>query len=116
MDRRTVAVPTSERVSLDTLALLSNKWEPAILLTLLHHDTLRFNELESALPDISANMLTTALTSLADDGLLQRQTISDTPQQIEYELTAAGRQLGQSFQHSPHGVRIISKHRLQRLS
>jgi len=97
MDRRTVAVPTSERVSLDTLALLSNKWEPAILLTLLHHDTLRFNELESALPDISANMLTTALTSLADDGLLQRQTISDTPQQIEYELTAAGRQLGPVF-------------------
>ena len=97
MERRTVIVPPSERLSLDALALLSNKWEPAILLTLLHHDTLRFNELESALPDISPNMLTKALESLADNGLLQRQTISETPQQVEYELTDAGRQLGPVF-------------------
>ena len=97
MDHRTVAVPPSDRLSLDTLKLLSNKWEPAILLTLLHHDTLRFNELESALPAISANMLTAALKSLADDGLLQRQTISEIPQQVEYELTDGGRQLGPVF-------------------
>ncbi|ELY40690.1 winged helix-turn-helix transcriptional regulator [Natronorubrum sulfidifaciens] len=97
MDRRTVLVPPSDRLSLEVLELLSNKWEPAIILTLLHHEPLRFNELESALPDISANMLTTALASLAEHGLVQRQTISDTPPQVEYELTDSGRQLKPVF-------------------
>lgn len=97
MERRTVIVPPSERLSLDALALLSSKWEPAILLTLLHHDALRFNELESALPDISPNMLTAALESLAGEGLIQRQMISEKPQQVEYELTDAGRQLRPVF-------------------
>jgi len=97
MDRRTTIVPPSERLSLDALALLSNKWEPAILLTLLHHDTLRFTELESALPDISPNMLTAALGSLADDELIQREMISETPQQVEYTLTDAGRELEPVF-------------------
>lgn len=97
MDRRTVLVPPSDRPSLEALELLSNKWEPAIILTLLHHEPLRFSELESGLPDISANMLTTALGSLTESGLVQRQPISNTPPQVEYELTASGRQLEPVF-------------------
>ncbi len=97
MDRRTVLVPPSDRLSLAVLELLSNKWEPAIILALLHREPLRFSELESVLPDISSNMLTTALTSLTENGLVRRQQISDAPPQIEYELTSSGRQLEPVF-------------------
>ncbi len=97
MDRPTVLVPPSDQLSLAVLDFLSNKWEPAIILALLHHGPLRFNELESTLPNISANMLTKALASLTENGLVQRQTISETPLQVEYELTATGQQLEPVF-------------------
>ena len=97
MDTRTVLVPPSDRLALDVLALFSKKWEPAILLVLFHHGPLRFNELESALPKISGNMLTTSLRSLSNNDLIARQTISESPLQVEYALTETGKQLQPVF-------------------
>ncbi|MWV65637.1 HoxA-like transcriptional regulator [Halorubrum sp. JWXQ-INN 858] len=97
MDTRAVLVPPDDRVALDVLALLSKKWEPAVLLVLFHRGPLRFSELESALPEISANMLTTSLRSLSDNDLITRQTISESPLQVEYRLTDAGKELQPTF-------------------
>lgn len=97
MDDRTVLVPPDDRFSLETLGLLSNKWEPAIILALLHHEALRFSELEAVIPDISANMLTAALDTLVEHEVIRRQTVSDTPRQVEYDLTTSGKQLEPVF-------------------
>lgn len=97
MDTRSVVVPPSDRLALDVLELFSRKWEPAILLVLFHRGPLRFNELESALPNISGNMLTTSLRSLSDNELVTRQTISESPRHVKYGLTDAGKQLQPVF-------------------
>ncbi len=76
------------------LAVLSNKWVP-IVLYCLSFGIKRFGELERALPGISGKMLTQALRGLERDGLIQRTALPSIPPQVEYALTAAGREIHQ---------------------
>lgn len=77
------------RVALD---VLSHKWTPMIL-WLLREGALRFTELRSQLPGITAQVLSQSLRSLERDGLLVRIDHHEQPPCVEYALTPLGRTL-----------------------
>ncbi|OVE83027.1 winged helix-turn-helix transcriptional regulator [Natronolimnobius baerhuensis] len=97
MDRPDVHIPPADRLALDALSLLSNKWDPVVIAVLLESGPLRFNELETAIPEISPNMLTKTLESLSDHELVDRRVVTDSPLTVSYELTDAGHDLQPVF-------------------
>lgn len=75
------------------LALLGQKWAPAIL-NLLGGGKYRYSELRRAIPSVTHKMMTQTLRVLEDNGLVHRTLVGDKPPLIsEYCLTDAGRSL-----------------------
>jgi len=73
--------------------LLTGKWT----LLIMHHlseNTLRFNELQRALPDLTQATLTKQLRMLEDNGLIIRTVYNQIPPKVEYSLS----ELGQHFE------------------
>lgn len=75
------------------LNTMSGKWKPAILY-FLSLGTMRFSELQRAIPTISHKTLTQQLRELEDDGILTRRVFATVPPKTEYSLTPRGRKLG----------------------
>jgi len=71
--------------------ILGERWTILVVLALLDGIT-RFNDLQRALPRISATMLSQRLRSLEEAGVLRRKPASSGSGH-EYELTGAGRDL-----------------------
>ncbi len=71
---------------------IGDKWAVLILI-LLEHETLRFNELRRRIEAISQKMLSQTLKSLERDGLIRRQAFPTVPVTVEYSLTELGRTL-----------------------
>lgn len=78
---------------IETVDLISKKWHPAIIQTLLESGPLRFNELQRELGDVSGKVLTDSLSDLVETELVERTVVSESPKRVEYELTAHGRDL-----------------------
>lgn len=74
------------------LARVGDKWT---LLTVraLGSGPLRFSALKRELGSISQKMLTTTLRNLERDGFVTRTVTPTSPPQVEYALTAMGRDL-----------------------
>src|SRR3989344_6973383 len=72
--------------------ILASKWVIRIIYT-LEHDTKRFSEIHKSIPDATQKMLTEALRKLERNGLIDRHIYTVIPQQVEYKLTALGRDL-----------------------
>lgn len=72
--------------------LISKKWHPVIIQTLLREGPLRFSELKSRL-DISAKVLTDSLDDLGENDLVDRVEVSESPRHVEYSLTRHGRDM-----------------------
>ncbi len=92
------ASPTNRR-ALNALGLLSQKWQPVVIAAL--HDeeeSLRFNELLDAIPEISGKVLSDTLERLQESGLVSRREISESPRRVEYDLTEAGQELEPIFE------------------
>lgn len=73
--------------------LLTGKWT----LLIMHHlseNTLRFNELQRALPNLTQATLTKQLRMLEDNGLIVRTVYNQIPPKVEYTLS----DLGQHFE------------------
>jgi DNA-binding HxlR family transcriptional regulator len=70
-----------------------DKWSTLILLFLDKKGTMRFNQLNSAIGDISQKMLTVTLRALEADGLISRTVYPEIPPRVEYQLTELGRSL-----------------------
>jgi DNA-binding HxlR family transcriptional regulator len=70
-----------------------DKWSTLILLFLDKKGTMRFNQLNSAIGDISQKMLTVTLRSLEADGLIARTVYPEIPPRVEYQLTEMGKSL-----------------------
>jgi DNA-binding HxlR family transcriptional regulator len=72
---------------------LEGKWKFAILYVLLDRGTLRFKELERAIPDISTRMLVKELKHLENKKIIQRKAYATVPPKVEYSLTDIGESL-----------------------
>ena len=66
--------------------ILSGKWA-LILLHFLSEDTLRFNEIQRKLPEITQSTLTKQLRSLEEYGMVIRTVYSQIPPKVEYSLS-----------------------------
>ena len=71
----------------DILSRLGDKWSLLVLTTLYSNGTMRFNDIQRSLGDISQRMLTVTLRSLEADGLVHREVYPEVPPRVEYRLT-----------------------------
>ncbi len=76
----------------ELLARIGDKWS-VLVVSLLGSGPLRFSALRRRIDGISQKMLTATLRSLERDGFVTRTVFPTTPPQVEYELTALGRDL-----------------------
>lgn len=72
---------------------LEGKWKFAILYVLLNRGTLRFKELERAIPDISTRMLVKELKHLEAKKVIIRKAYATVPPTVEYSLSDIGKSL-----------------------
>ena len=77
----------------DILSRLGDKWSLLVLTTLYSNGTMRFNDIQRSLGDISQRMLTVTLRSLEADGLVHREVYPEVPPRVEYSLNELGRSL-----------------------
>ena len=75
------------------LKVLEGRWKLTILFELFGERTLRFSELERAIPGVTQKMLIQQLRSLERDGVIARTVHPVVPPKVEYRLTAGGEEL-----------------------
>lgn len=78
----------------ELLDLLGRKYVLEMLCVINAHDTMRFGDVESHVPDASTSTLSSRLEALVAAGLVERQQYDEIPPRVEYELTADGVELG----------------------
>lgn len=77
----------------DALGMLEGRWKLLILFQLFGGKTLRFSELERAIPKVTQKMLTQQLRQLEADGIVRRVIYPEIPPKVEYSLTEWGQSL-----------------------
>lgn len=75
-----------------TMEKIKGKWS-IIILCFLNEGPKRNGELLRLIPYISQKMLTSQLRRLEDEGLIEREQLSEKPISIEYHLTEYGSSL-----------------------
>ena len=76
-----------------SLALVSGRWKPMILLQ-LKDGPRRFNDLRRSLPHVTQRMLTLQLRALERDGIINRKDFGENPPHVEYSFSERGLTLG----------------------
>lgn len=76
---------------------VTSKWGALILLVLAEGQPVRWSELRRRAEGISEKMLAHTLRTLADDGLVHRESRPVVPPYVEYSLTDRGRELADLF-------------------
>ena len=77
----------------NVLDRIGDKWSILIISVLGEFGTLRFNELNHQIGNISQKMLTVTLKTLEADGLVSRKIYPQIPPRVEYTLTPRGESL-----------------------
>jgi len=72
--------------------VIRGRWKPSILWE-LSRGTKRFSDLQAALPDITAQVLTVQLRQLEADGVVIRTVYPQIPARVEYVLSEHGSKL-----------------------
>lgn len=80
------------------LEILIGKWKPVILLQLIANGTMRFSELQKAIPDINKKMLTQQLRELEHNDIVHREVYNQVPPKVEYSISEYGKSLGKVLQ------------------
>lgn len=78
--------------------ILSGKWA----LIILHHlseSTMRFNEIQKCLPEITQATLTKQLRTLEEYGMIHREIYPQVPPKVEYSLTKMGEDFSEVLDH-----------------
>lgn len=75
-----------------TLEVIGGKWKTLILCH-LKSGTMRFSELQRAIPQITKKMLTQQLRELESDGIINRYVYPQVPLKVEYSLSETGESL-----------------------
>ena len=73
-----------------TQKILSGKWA-LMLLHILSTETLRFNEIQRRMPEMTQTTLTRQLRSLEDYQLIERKVYAQIPPKVEYSMTDIGK-------------------------
>jgi DNA-binding HxlR family transcriptional regulator len=84
-----------DRLSSELLGLLGRKYVLEVVCVIEAHDTVRFGDIESHVPEASTSTLSSRLEELTDAGLVRRERYDEIPPRVEYELTDDGRELGE---------------------
>jgi DNA-binding HxlR family transcriptional regulator len=93
MSKRT-HTPASAAAGIEqAIRRFDGRWKLVILFHLFGGKTLRFSDLERAIPDISQKMLTQQLRQLERDGIVSRTVHAEVPPKVEYHLTTWGQSL-----------------------
>ena len=72
------------------LQMLEGRWKTIILFHLFERGTLRFSEMEKAIPAVSQKMLIQQLRELERDGIVARKVYPQVPPRVEYSFTKYG--------------------------
>jgi DNA-binding HxlR family transcriptional regulator len=80
-----------------TLNVIGGKWK-LLILWHLRDSGRRYSELKRLIPGISEKMLIQQLRELEKDTIIQRKTLSESPQKVEYSFTEYGKTLIPIFQ------------------
>lgn len=75
------------------IQMLEGRWKLVILFHLFGGNTLRFSDLERAIPAVSQKMLSQQLRQLEQDGIVARTVHAQVPPKVEYHLTDWGQSL-----------------------
>ena len=70
--------------------MLEGRWKMVIIFHLFDRGTLRFSELERAIPSASQKMLIQQLRDLERNGIVSRKVYPQVPPKVEYQLTPWG--------------------------
>jgi DNA-binding HxlR family transcriptional regulator len=74
------------------LRIIGKRWVAEVLL-LIRNDVRRFAQLKECLAGISDNVLSTVLSELVKEGLIEKQIFGEIPVRVEYKATGKGREL-----------------------
>jgi len=74
----------------EAFRMLEGRWKIVIIFHLFDRGTLRFSELERAIPKVSQKMLIQQLRELERDGIVTRTVYPQVPPKVEYSLTDWG--------------------------
>ncbi|MDR0508102.1 MAG: helix-turn-helix transcriptional regulator [Dysgonamonadaceae bacterium] len=77
----------------DVISRFGDKWSLLVFVSLKNNGTMRFNEIQKSIGDISQRMLTVTLRSLEADGYVNRTIYPEVPPRVEYCLSDLGRDL-----------------------
>jgi DNA-binding HxlR family transcriptional regulator len=94
VSERGAHTPASAAIGIErAIRMLDGRWKLQILFHLFGGKTLRFSDLERAIPGVSQKMLTQQLRQLEHDGIVTRTVHAEVPPRVEYQLTAWGQSL-----------------------
>ena len=89
----------AEHCKIETaLEILVGKWKPVILFQLFSNGTMRFSELQKAIPDITKKMLTSQLRELEYHDIVHRKIYMQIPPKVEYSITEYGMKMAPLLQ------------------
>lgn len=77
----------------DALDVIRDKWTLLVMGVLSRHTSLRYNELQREIGEISQRMLTLTLKALEQNGLVSRAVTASIPPRVDYALTPLGQTL-----------------------
>jgi DNA-binding HxlR family transcriptional regulator len=72
---------------------LSRKYAMQLISIVGAHETMRFAEIETHLPEASTSTISKRLREFADAGLVTRTQYDEIPPRVEYELTSDGQKV-----------------------
>jgi len=76
-----------------TASVIGKKWHPVLVHRLLENGPSGFNELKTNVDGISSKVLSDSLEDLQENGLVEREVISEQPFRVQYSLTERGASL-----------------------
>jgi DNA-binding HxlR family transcriptional regulator len=99
LDKSAVPAPTcSAEQAENALKLLEGRWKLTIIFHLFRQPVSRLSELGRAIPGVTQKMLIQQLRALEADGIVSRTVYAQMPPEVEYRLTASGRELSPVFE------------------
>ena len=94
MSKHAHHTPASAALGIEhAIRMLEGRWKLLILFHLFGGKTLRFSDLERAIPAVSQKMLSQQLRQMEQDGILTRTVYPEVPPKVEYHLTEWGQSL-----------------------